>query len=85
MIRSDQPFPEPERARRYIGSNSSHRSSPSLAEHDERKARVLELRYFAGLSVEETTEAMGLSVATVGREARFAAAWLRRELLGEKH
>ena len=57
----------------------------ALAEHDERKARVLELRYFAGLSVEETAEAMGLSVATVGREARFAAAWLRRELLGEKH
>ena len=55
----------------------------ALASHDERKARVLELRYFAGLSVEETAEAMGLSVATVGREARFAAAWLRRELLGE--
>ncbi|HJQ36861.1 MAG TPA: sigma-70 family RNA polymerase sigma factor [Thermoanaerobaculia bacterium] len=57
----------------------------ALAVHDERKARVLELRYFAGLSVEETAEAMGLSVATVGREARFAAAWLRRELLGEGH
>lgn len=55
----------------------------ALASHDERKARVLELRYFAGLSVEETAETMGLSVATVGREARFAAAWLRRELLGE--
>jgi len=55
----------------------------ALASHDERKARVLELRYFAGLSVEETAEAMGLSVATVGREARFAAAWLRREMLGE--
>lgn len=52
----------------------------ALAAEDERKARVLELRYFAGLSVEETAEALGLSVATVGREARFATAWLRREL-----
>ena len=56
----------------------------ALASHDERKARVLELRYFGGLSVEETAETMGLSVATVGREARIAAAWLRRELLGEE-
>ncbi len=52
----------------------------ALAAEDERKARVLELRYFAGLSVEETAEALQLSVATVGREARFATAWLRREL-----
>jgi RNA polymerase sigma factor (TIGR02999 family) len=55
----------------------------ALAARDERKARVLELRYFGGLSVEETAEVLGLSVATVGREARFAAAWLRRELVGE--
>jgi RNA polymerase sigma-70 factor, ECF subfamily len=53
----------------------------ALATRDERKARVLELRYFGGLSVEETAETLGLSVATVGREARFAAAWLRREML----
>jgi RNA polymerase sigma-70 factor, ECF subfamily len=55
----------------------------ALAARDERKARVLELRYFGGLSVEETAEVLGLSVATVGREARFAAAWLRREMVGE--
>lgn len=54
----------------------------ALAGKDERKARVLELRYFGGLSVEETAEVLGLSVATVGREARFATAWLRREMLG---
>jgi len=54
----------------------------ALAEKDERKARVLELRYFGGLSVEETAEVLGLSVATVGREARFATAWLRREMVG---
>jgi RNA polymerase sigma-70 factor (ECF subfamily) len=55
----------------------------ALAAFDERKARVLELRYFGGLTVEETAEALGISVATVGREARFAAAWLKREMLGQ--
>jgi RNA polymerase sigma factor (TIGR02999 family) len=54
----------------------------ALAGKDERKARVLELRYFGGLSVEETAEVLGLSVATIGREARFATAWLRREMTG---
>jgi RNA polymerase sigma factor (TIGR02999 family) len=54
----------------------------ALAARDERKARVLELRYFGGLSVEETAEVLGMSVATVGREARFATAWLRREMTG---
>jgi RNA polymerase sigma factor (TIGR02999 family) len=54
----------------------------ALAAFDARKARVLELRYFGGLSVEETAETLGISVATVGREVRFAAAWLKREMLG---
>lgn len=52
----------------------------SLATLDERKARVLELRYFGGLSIEDTAEALEISPATVGRETRFAEAWLRREL-----
>jgi RNA polymerase sigma factor (TIGR02999 family) len=52
----------------------------ALAAVDERKARILDLRYFGGFSVEETAEALGLSVATVGRETRFAEAWLRREM-----
>jgi hypothetical protein len=43
-----------------------------LAAFDERKALVIELRYFGGLSVEETAEAQGISVATVGRETRYA-------------
>lgn len=51
-----------------------------LAAFDQRKARTIELRYFGGLSVEETAEALGVSVATVGRETRYAEAWLRREL-----
>jgi RNA polymerase sigma-70 factor (ECF subfamily) len=52
----------------------------SLAAVDERKARVIELRYFGGLNVEESAEALGVSIATVGRETRHAEAWLRREL-----
>ena len=52
----------------------------ALAKVDERKARILDLRYFGGFSVEETAAALGLSVATVGRETRFAETWLRREL-----
>jgi RNA polymerase sigma-70 factor (ECF subfamily) len=51
-----------------------------LATLDERKARVIELRYFGGMSVEETAETLGVSTATIGRETRYAEAWLRRAL-----
>jgi RNA polymerase sigma factor (TIGR02999 family) len=47
---------------------------------DERKCRVIELRFFAGLSVDETARALGVSVGTIGREQRLAEAWLHREL-----
>ena len=52
----------------------------ALAQFDERKARAIELRYFGGLSVEEVADALGVSVATVGRELRLAQAWLHREM-----
>jgi len=52
----------------------------ALAAVDERKARVIELRFFGGLSVEETAEALNVSAETVMRDARTARAWLRREL-----
>src|SRR5215469_1384476 len=52
----------------------------ALATTDERKARILELRYFGGLTVEETAETVGISVAPTVREARYAQAWLRREI-----
>jgi len=55
-----------------------------LAKLDERKSKVVELRYFGGLSVEETAEALGISVATVGRELRFAEAWLHKLMTGEE-
>lgn len=51
-----------------------------LAEIDERQARIVELRYFAGLSMEETAETMNVSRSTVAREWRMARAWLRRRL-----
>jgi RNA polymerase sigma factor (TIGR02999 family) len=51
-----------------------------LQEVDERKARVVELRYFGGLSVEETAEVLKVSPDTVGREWRRARAFLLREM-----
>lgn len=52
----------------------------SMAKFDERKVRIIELRYFGGLSLEETAEVLGLSVTTISDEQRLARAWLRREL-----
>ena len=51
-----------------------------LEQMDVRQAKVVELRFFGGLSVEETAEAMGISTATVKREWAMARAWLHREL-----
>jgi RNA polymerase sigma factor (TIGR02999 family) len=51
-----------------------------LAAIDPQKARLVELRYFAGLSTPEAAEALGVSLATVGREWAVARMWLRREL-----
>ena len=51
-----------------------------LARIDPRKCRVVELRYFGGLSVEETAEALGVSIQTVGRDWSTAKAWLMREM-----
>jgi RNA polymerase sigma-70 factor (ECF subfamily) len=51
-----------------------------LAQQDPRKSRIAELRYFGGLSVEETAEALSISVATVMRDWRLTKAWLQREL-----
>jgi RNA polymerase sigma factor (TIGR02999 family) len=53
-----------------------------LAAEDARKARVVELRFFGGLSVEETADALGVSVRTVQNDWAFARAWLYRALTG---
>ena len=52
----------------------------ALAKFDERKVRIVELRYFGGLSLEETAAALDLSITTIGHEMRLARAWLRREM-----
>ncbi|HEV7474782.1 MAG TPA: ECF-type sigma factor, partial [Pyrinomonadaceae bacterium] len=51
-----------------------------LAKIDERKSQIVELRFFGGLSVEETAEVMRLAPITVIREWNKAKAWLYREL-----
>jgi RNA polymerase sigma factor (TIGR02999 family) len=51
-----------------------------LAKVDERKSKVVEMRFFGGLSVEETAEALSVSVDTVMRDWKLAKAWLLREL-----
>ena len=54
-----------------------------LAAFDARKSRVVELRYFGGLSLEETAAALGIAPRTVEREWRAARAWLHSRLTRE--
>lgn len=54
-----------------------------LQEWDERKAKVIELKYFGGLGREEIAEALGLTLATVKRDLALAEAFLRRELASQ--
>jgi len=51
-----------------------------LSERDPRPARIVELLFFGGLTIEETAEALGISTATVKRDWRLARAWLHRRL-----
>jgi len=51
-----------------------------LEEFDERQAKIVEYRFFAGMSVKETAEAFGVSVPTVKRDWRLARAWMIREM-----
>jgi len=51
-----------------------------LSQLDEQQGKVVELRFFAGLSIEETAEALSISSATVKREWAMAKAWLSREM-----
>lgn len=67
----------PERSSEIVALNDA---LDALAKLDERKARIMELRFFGGFSVEETAQALGTSVATIGREQRMAEAWLHREM-----
>lgn len=55
----------------------------ALAQFDEQQSRIVELRFFGGLTIEETAHALNISPATVKREWTIAKAWLYREISGE--
>lgn len=57
-----------------------HAALERLARFDERKARLVELRFFAGLSEQDAAEVLGISRSTASEEWRMARAWLHREL-----
>jgi len=67
----------PERASEVVALDDA---LTALAQLDERKSRIIEMRYFAGLTIEETAEVLKLSHATVEREWQRAKAWLTLEL-----
>ena len=60
------------------------RALAKLEQIDPDEARIVELRFFGGLTIEETAEALGISVATVKREWAIAKGWLYRELTGAR-
>jgi len=63
-----------------------HEALMKLAKTDERKARIVEYRYFGGFTLEEIAELLGVSQSTIEREWRLARAWLKREMCaGESH
>lgn len=65
---------------RKIDVTALDQALQALETLDERQARIVELRFFAGLTVEETAELLGISPATVKRDWTLAKIWLRREL-----
>jgi RNA polymerase sigma factor (TIGR02999 family) len=69
----------PERSKMLIDLDEALRD---LARFDARKARLVELKYFGGLSGEEIAVALGISISTITRESRLAEAWLQRRMGG---
>lgn len=61
-----------------------HDALTDLGESDPRKAQIVELKFFGGLTTEEIAETLGVSVATVERDWKFARAWLYRVVSGAK-
>lgn len=59
---------------------SIHQALERLEKLDERQVRVVECRYFGGLTIEETSKALDISIPTVNRDWKMARAWLNREL-----
>lgn len=73
----DEAIVAPDRAAEFIALDEA---LEHLAKDDERKARIVELHYFGGLTHAEIARLVDLSPATVARDLRFAEAWLRRHL-----
>ncbi len=75
LSRADRVSEEPE-----IDLIALHETLERLAAHDQQKGRIVELRFFGGLTIEETAEVLEISHATVERDWKMARAWLRCEL-----
>ena len=75
LSRADRVSKEPE-----IDLVALHETLERLAAHDQQKGRIVELRFFGGLTIEETAEVLEISHATVERDWKMARAWLRCEL-----
>ncbi len=67
---------------RTLGLQDLNEALEKLASLDERKARIVEMRFFGDLTVPEVAEVLGLSQTTIEREWRFARAWLHRAISG---
>ncbi len=61
-----------------------HEALEQLAKFDSRKSQIVELRFFGGLSIEETARVLGVSQGTVMRDWTLAKAWLRKEIVSER-
>ena len=61
-----------------------HEALEQLAKFDPRKSQIVELRFFGGLSIEETARVLGVSQGTVMRDWTLAKAWLRKEIVSER-
>jgi RNA polymerase sigma factor (TIGR02999 family) len=70
-------LPAPERSSEIVALDEA---LTRLAELDQRQSKIVELRFFAGMSEEETGQALGISARTVKRDWRIARAWLFKEL-----
>ncbi len=77
---SDGPQPDP--SGQQIDLLALDEALTKLAELDERKAKLIELRYFGGLSLEDAADTLGIARSTASEDARSARAWLARQLGG---
>jgi RNA polymerase sigma factor (TIGR02999 family) len=79
-LAGNEPADAASRADQDVDVLALHEALERLTALDPEQGRLVELRYFGGLNIEETAEALGISPATVKREWAVARAWLRREL-----